>query len=387
MTSKVVSFQVPLGSEYVCIRDSPINRWGLMFSCIMCPKRKTLRRQLSSRAIFSLWLKRVSYGELLKATNGFSDENLIGGGSYGFVYKGFLGEINMTVAVKVLKLQIEGASKSFLKECNALRYLRHRNLLKIITSCSSVDYRGNDFKALVFYFMPNGSLEDWLHPRGDERQTSSRFLNFTHRLNIAIDVANALEYLHHYCRPYFVHCDIKPSNVLLDDNMTAHVADFGIAKMFVSSFSHDSAQSLVSSVVIKGSIGYVAPEYFAGHEVSMRGDVYSYGILLLEMFTSKKPTDDMFVNGLSLYDYAEMALPDQIMDIIDPMVLRQENSVQNTVDHMRTGGSLHQCLVSMIRTTVACCDRSSVKRMTMREVVVELQCIRKRYQGARVNVA
>ncbi|PIA40860.1 hypothetical protein AQUCO_02400128v1, partial [Aquilegia coerulea] len=330
-------------------------------------RRKVLKKNPSFPSLSNIpSYRRVSYLDLLRATNGFSVDYLIGVGSYGSVFKGILQDINQTVAVKVLNLQQEGASKSFLTECNALRHLRHRNLLKIITACSSVDFQGNDFRALVFEFMSYGSLEDWLHPRVNEQQQDSRNLSFIQRLNIAIDVASALDYLHHRCQPGVVHCDLKPSNVLLDDDMTARVADFGIAKM-LSPASYDSAQSHPSSDVIRGSMGYVAPEYGMGVKVSIQGDVYSYGILLLEMFTRKRPTDDMFLNGLSLRSYVEMALPNQVMGIVDPMVLLDDDT--NTVEHSNICANLQESLVSVITLGVLCSADAPTERMTMSEVV------------------
>ncbi|GAY33398.1 hypothetical protein CUMW_284130, partial [Citrus unshiu] len=140
---------------------------------------------------------RVSYENLFKATDGFSLENLIGAGSFGSVYKGVLNhdDHETLVAVKVLNLQHRGASKSFMSECQALRSIRHRNLVKIITSCASVDFQGNDSEALVYEFMVNGSLEEWLHPNREALKN----LNLLQRLSIAVDVASALDYLHHYC--------------------------------------------------------------------------------------------------------------------------------------------------------------------------------------------
>ncbi|PIA33967.1 hypothetical protein AQUCO_03900087v1 [Aquilegia coerulea] len=344
-------------------------------------RRKVFNNKPSSTRLSNIpSYKRISYLELFRATNGFSVDYLIGVGSYGSVFKGVLQDINQTVAVKVLNLQREGASKSFLTECNALRHLRHRNLLKIITACSSVDFQGNDFRALVFEFMPYGSLEEWLHPIVNEQQHDSRNLSFIQRLNIAIDVASALDYLHNRCQPGVVHCDLKPSNVLLDDDMTARVADFGIAKMFAAA-SYDSSQTQPSSDLIRGSIGYVAPEYGMGVKVSMQGDVYSYGILLLEMFTRKRPTDDMFLNGLSLHSYAEMALPNQVMGVIDPMVLLDDNTgVANPVEHSNSQANLQESLVSVITLGVLCSADAPTERKTMSEVVSELHHIKKHYR-------
>ena len=199
----------------------------------------------------------VSYSELIKSTNGFAAENLIGSGSFGSVYKGILSGEGRIVAIKIMNLLQKGASKSFIDECNALRSIRHRNLLKIITVCSTVDHRGNDFKGLVFEFMSNGNLDQWLHPT-TEQQYRTKKLSFTQRLNIAIDVASALDYLHHHCETTIVHCDLKPSNVLLDDDMTAHVGDFGLAK-FLSEASKNPSITQTISAALKGSIGYIPP--------------------------------------------------------------------------------------------------------------------------------
>ncbi|XP_058068437.1 probable LRR receptor-like serine/threonine-protein kinase At3g47570 [Magnolia sinica] len=118
----------------------------------------------------------VSYAELYKATDGFSSANLIGSGSFGSVYKGSLDQDGIVIAVKVLNLQQQGATRSFMVECEALRNVRHRNLIKILTCCSSIHYKGNEFMALVFEYMPNGSLSKWLHR--DRHDQLGRNLNF-----------------------------------------------------------------------------------------------------------------------------------------------------------------------------------------------------------------
>uniref|UniRef100_A0A6J0PE14 Receptor kinase-like protein Xa21 n=1 Tax=Elaeis guineensis var. tenera TaxID=51953 RepID=A0A6J0PE14_ELAGV len=311
---------------------------------------------------------KVSYRELAEATDGFSSTNLIGAGRYGSVYKGSLLRGNAAVAVKVFNLKQLGAIKSIVAECDALKIIRHRNLVKIIKLCSGVDFRGYDFKALVFEFMPNGSLEEWLHPRISE-QGMTYSLNLLQRLNIAIDVAEAMDYLHHNCQPSVVHCDLKPSNVLLDADMVAHVGDFGLAKILCEAKSMSLQNSANSTDVIRGTIGYVAPEYGAGGQVSSSGDVYSYGILLLEIFTGKRPVDDAFNNELTLHSFVNMAFPERIKEIIDPLLLIQDDDDPRG----RSPRRLHQCLESVITVGLVCSTLSLGERMNMRDVATEMQ--------------
>ncbi|XP_038884530.1 probable LRR receptor-like serine/threonine-protein kinase At3g47570 [Benincasa hispida] len=296
----------------------------LVICCLLFfwSRKKRNKSELSPSLKASYFV--VSYNDLFKATNEFSPNNLIGVGGYGSVYKGILSQDGSAVAVKVFNLQHRGASKSFLAECGALKSIRHRNLVRILSACSGVDFQGNDFMALVFDFMVNGSLEKWLHPVDDLNQEGEqRYLNIMQRLDIAIDVASALDYLHNGSPMPIAHCDLKPSNVLLDANMTAHVGDFGLAKFMAgTSFQNKSTES--RSIGIRGTVGYAPPEYAMGSKVSTHGDVYSYGILLLEMFTGKRPTDNMFKDGLTLNNHVLTALPERVQEIADPTMGLQE---------------------------------------------------------------
>ncbi|KAL7215798.1 hypothetical protein ACSBR1_027863 [Camellia fascicularis] len=278
---------------------------------------------------------KLSYQNLFKATDGFSPANLVGVGSFGSVYKGILDQGEKVVAVKVLILLFHGASKSFIADCETLRHIKHRNVLKVLTACSSVDYHGNNFKALVYEFMANGSLEDWLHANENEDE----------RLNIAIDIASALDYLHNHCSEPIVHCDLKPSNVLLDDEMIAHIGDFGLAR-FLLEANYDCSANQSSSVGIRGSVGYAAAEYGMGNEESTFGDVYSYGILLLEMFTGKRPTDNIFCDSLGLHSFVKIAFPKQAASIIaDPRLFKPKDQ-SSTNSH-----KIQECLILKVGIT------------------------------------
>ncbi|XP_052287218.1 receptor kinase-like protein Xa21 [Citrus sinensis] len=289
-----------------------------------------------------------SYLELCRATDGFSENNLIGRGGFGSVYKARLGN-GMEVAVKVFNLQCGRAFKSFDVECEMMKSIRHRNLIKVISSCSN-----EEFKALVLEYMPHGSLEKYLY-------SSNCILDIFQRLNIMIDVASALEYLHFGCSALVIHCDLKPSNVLLGDNMVAHLSDFGIAKLLIG-----EDQSMTQTQTL-GTIGYMAPEYGREGRVSANGDVYSFGIMLMETFTGKKPTDEIFNGEMTLKHWVNELLPISTMEVVDANLLRQEDI------HF---AAKEQCVSFIFNLAMACTVESPEQRINAKEIVKKLLKIR-----------
>ncbi|KAM0944202.1 putative protein kinase RLK-Pelle-LRR-XII-1 family [Dioscorea sansibarensis] len=367
--SLVLKIVTPIASSVLCL----VLLSFLLF-VLLRRRRESRRRRKSPSPPFAVPFEefpRVSYNDLARATDGFSPRNLIGKGKHGSVYKGTLhGNTTMVVAVKVFDLNTRGASESFLSECESLRSSRHRNLIQIITSCVSIDSEGRDFKALVLSLMPNGSLDSWLHPEETQEQRSP--LTLIQRLNVAVDVADALEYLHHSCQPPVVHCDLKPSNVLLDDDMNAHVGDFGLAKILTDS---NSSQGSTISSAIKGTIGYVPPEYGLGSEVSTMGDVYSYGILLLELFTGKRPVDERFMDGLTMRKFVEIyASPERIMEVMDPAMFSQDDDILYGEKTVRK--SITECLVSVVALGLACSVESPNERRIMSGVAAQMHAVR-----------
>ncbi|CAI0415496.1 unnamed protein product [Linum tenue] len=313
----------------------------------------------------------TTYHNLLQATDEFSSANLLGAGSYGSVYKGLIAiddNNKMFVAVKVLNLQHARAFKSFVAECEVLKNIRHRNLVKLLTVCSGIDFQGNDFKALVYEFMVNGSLEEWLHPGLlEEHETGRREeLSVLQRLNIAIDVGTALDYLHNDSGVPVVHCDLKPSNILLDVNMVGHICDFGLAKFLPQVALSSPATS--SSVGVRGTVGYSAPEYGMGSDVSTSGDVYSYGILLLEMFLGRRPTDETFRDGLNLHNFAAALVPGR----------EEDNSSRSSNDHSKKEKQkvLMEAMVLIIQVGVECSNEVPRERMSISDAATKLAAVR-----------
>ncbi|GLJ39690.1 hypothetical protein SUGI_0811390 [Cryptomeria japonica] len=193
-------------------------------------------------------------------------------------------------------------------------------------------------------------------------------LNLSDRIRIAMEIAEGMKYLHHYCFVQVIHCDLKPNNVLLGDDMTSYIADFGLSNIIFG----NSMDSLISTDALKGFVGYIAPEYGIGGKLTTKGDVYSYGILILELLTRRRPTDDMFTKGINLQKWIEMHSPNRISDVVDNCLLNAHESGTSMVI---------ECLTQFIHIGLFCTRESPQERPDMTEIVDRLNTIRGAFLG------
>ncbi|KAB2611576.1 leucine-rich repeat receptor-like serine/threonine-protein kinase [Pyrus ussuriensis x Pyrus communis] len=253
------------------------------------------------------------------------------------------------IAVKVLQLQSGNSTKSFTRECQVLRRIRHRNLIRIITACSLPD-----FKAIVLPYMANGSLESCLyqHSKTGLRSGSSD-LSLIQRVNICSDIAEGMAYLHHHSPVKVIHCDLKPSNVLLNDDMTALVSDFGIARLLIAGGGNSALENMGNSTanMLFGSIGYIAPE----------------------MVTRKTPTDDMFVGGLNLHRWVKNHYHGRVEKVVDFSLMRASRDQSAEVRKM-----WDVAIGELIELGILCTQESPSTRPTMLDAADDLDRL-KRY--------
>ncbi|KAL1372975.1 hypothetical protein AAHE18_01G240800 [Arachis hypogaea] len=218
-------------------------------------------------------LRRFSYTELKRATNGFKQE--LGKGSFGAVYKGVLykaGRSRRFIAVKRLEKLVEDGEKEFQAEVRAIGKTHHRNLVRLLGFCAEGPKR-----LLVYEYMSNGSLGKLLF--GDERLP-----DWDERVRIALDIARGILYLHEECEAPIIHCDIKPQNILMDEFWTAKISDFGLAKLLMP----DQTRTFTG---VRGTRGYLAPEWNKNTPITVKADIYSYGIVLLETVCCRRNLD------------------------------------------------------------------------------------------------
>ncbi|KAH9301060.1 hypothetical protein KI387_012643, partial [Taxus chinensis] len=240
--------------------------------------------------------------------------NIIGMGSAGTVYKALMpnGE---TIAVKKLwtnQKEVHRRKRGVLAEVDVLGNVRHRNIVRLLGCCSN-----NETTLLLYEYMPNGSLADLLHGNKE----ANMLADWMTRYKVAVGVAQGLMYLHHDCYPVVVHRDVKPSNILLDADMEARVADFGVAKLI---------QSDESMSVIAGSYGYIAPEYAYTLQVDEKSDIYSFGVVLLEILTGRRSVDSEFGDAINIVDWvrAKIQTKEGILEVLDQNVGASCSSVQ-----------------------------------------------------------
>ncbi|KAJ6381888.1 hypothetical protein OIU77_030525 [Salix suchowensis] len=229
----------------------------------------------SSIPVYTGSAKTFSTSDIERATNSFDASSLLGEGGFGRVYSGIL-EDGTKVAVKVLKRDDQQGGREFLAEVEMLSRLHHRNLVKLIGICTEERSR-----SLVYELLPNGSVESHLH--GVDKESAS--LDWDARIKIALGAARGLAYLHEDSSPSVIHRDFKSSNILLERDFTPKVSDFGLARTAL-----DEENQHISTRVM-GTFGYVAPEYAMTGHLLVKSDVYSYGVVLLELLTGRKPVD------------------------------------------------------------------------------------------------
>ncbi|CAI9263495.1 unnamed protein product [Lactuca saligna] len=227
----------------------------------------------SSLAAYTGTAKIYSLSEMERATDTFDSSRILGEGGFGIVYSGVL-EDGRKVAVKVLKRDDRQGSREFLAEVEMLSRLHHRNLVKLLGICTD-----DHFRCLVYELVPNGSVESHLH--GADKIPP---LNWCARMKIALGAARGLAYLHEDSSPRVIHRDFKSSNILLENDFTPKVSDFGLARTALDGHKHISTH-------VMGTFGYLAPEYAMTGHLLVKSDVYSYGVVLLELLTGRKPVD------------------------------------------------------------------------------------------------
>ncbi|XP_022757859.1 probable serine/threonine-protein kinase PIX13 isoform X2 [Durio zibethinus] len=305
----------------------------------------------------------LQYEELKEATNNFAPASILGEGGFGRVFKGVLSD-GTAVAIKRLTSGGPQGDKEFLVEVEMLSRLHHRNLVKLVGYYSSRDSSQN---LLCYELVPNGSLEAWLHgPLGINCP-----LDWDTRMKIALDAARGLAYLHEDSQPCVIHRDFKASNILLENNFHAKVADFGLAKQ-----APEGRTNYLSTRVM-GTFGYVAPEYAMTGHLLVKSDVYSYGVVLLELLTGRTPVDMSQPSGQE--NLVTWARP----------ILRDKDRLEELADPRLGGKYPKEDFVRVCTIAAACVAPEASQRPTMGEVVQSLKMVQRvtEYQDSMLTIS
>ncbi|CAN6289929.1 unnamed protein product [Urochloa humidicola] len=238
--------------------------------------------------------------DILKKLETMDEENIIGAGGFGTVYKLAMDDGNVFALKRIVKTN-EGLDRFFDRELEILGSVKHRYLVNLRGYCNSPSS-----KLLIYDYLQGGSLDEVLHEKSEQ-------LDWDARINIILGAAKGLSYLHHDCSPRIIHRDIKSSNILLDGNFDARVSDFGLAKLLEDEESH-------ITTIVAGTFGYLAPEYMQSGRATEKTDVYSFGVLVLEILSGKRPTDASFIEkGLNIVGWLNfLASENREREIVDP---------------------------------------------------------------------
>ncbi|KAI3781634.1 hypothetical protein L2E82_11653 [Cichorium intybus] len=283
--------------------------------------------------------------DLEKATNNYAEDRILGRGGYGTVYKGIFSD-GRVVAIKKSRVMDETQIEQFINEVIILTKVNHRNVVKLLGCCLECEV-----PMLVYEYVSNGTLFNHIHDKG------ANWLSWDNRLRVAAESAGALSYLHSATSTPVIHRDVKSANILLDDNYTTKIADFGASRLVPID------QTQVTTLV-QGTLGYLDPEYFHTSQLTEKSDVYSFGVVLAELLTGRKPlcmerTDE----EKNLATYFVMALKEnRLFRILDPRVVRE-----GTLDQLQEIGELVK----------RCVNLTSDERPTMKEVATQLEGLRK----------